>query len=472
MTHRPATILTVDDEPDVEPLIRQGLKRETRDGRYDLLFASDGVEALEVLEEAPSVELVLTDLNMPRMDGLTLLGRMHEMDRPLKAVVVTAYGDVENIRTAMNRGAFDFLMKPLLLEDLRTTVRKAVEAVEQQKQAERVRETFGRYLSAEVAQSLLAHPGALKLGGEKRRVSLLMSDIRGFSTVSESLPPETVVEILNTYLGRMAEVISEYGGTIIEYIGDAIFVVFGAPLQRDNDALRAVACATAMQLAMADVNRELTTMGIRRLEMGIGLHTGEVVIGNIGSERRAKYGAVGSHVNLVGRIEAWTVGEQIFASSETMAAAGPTVKIGLESTLVAKGFSRPVELYEVRGVGSPYNLALPDRHELYVGLHPPRPCDCALLDGKALTGETQHGTVLRISRSSMIVSLSDSPELMSNVRLSFQLSDEPGQSLDDVYGKVVEMDDDENEIKIRFTAVPDEVSDAIEELYASGEPGA
>ena len=469
MSTRPAKILAVDDEPDVEPLIRQGLKREIQDGQYDLLFATDGVEALDVLETVPSVDLVLTDLNMPRMDGLTLLGRVHEMDRILKAVVVTAYGDVENIRTAMNRGAFDFLMKPLLLEDLRTTVRNAVAAVQQQKQAQRVRETFGRYLSAEVAQSLLSRPEALKLGGEKRRVSLLMSDIRGFSTVSESLPPETVVEILNIYLGRMAEVISQYGGTIIEYIGDAIFVVFGAPLQQDDDALRAVACATAMQLAMAGVNEELKTMGIRRLEMGIGLHTGEVVIGNIGSERRAKYGAVGSHVNLVGRIEAWTVGEQIFASSETLTDAGPAVTIGKESTLVAKGFSRPIRLYEVRGVGSPYNLSMPDRSERFVELDPPRPCDCTLLDGKALTGELQHGSLLRISRSSAIISLAEPPDLMANVRLRCRLTDTADTVSGDVYGKVVHIDDDRGEITIRFTAVPDDVSDAIEVLQKPDE---
>ncbi len=465
MSQKPATILAVDDEPDVEPLIRQGLKTEIQAGEYELLFAGNGVEALEMLEATPSVELVLTDLYMPRMDGLTLLGRIHGLGRMLKAVVVTAYGDVENIRTAMNRGAFDFLMKPILLDDLRTTVQNAVHAVEQQKQAERVRETFGRYLSAEVAQSLLTKPEALKLGGEKRRVSLLMSDIRGFSTISEALSPETVVEMLNIYLGRMAEVISDYEGTIIEYIGDAIFVVFGAPIQRDDDALRAVACATAMQLAMADVNNLMKARGLRTLEMGIGVHTGEVVMGNIGSERRAKYGAVGSHVNLVGRIEAWTVGEQIFASSETLREAGALVQVGRESTLVAKGFSRPVRVFEVHGVGSPYNVFLPVRDEILVDLQPPMACECALLDGKALTGDTQPGTAVRISPSSVVIRVVEAPELMSNVRLRFRRTDE-GMPSGDVYGKVVDVDAEE--ITIRFTAVPDDVSARIESLHSTG----
>ena len=468
MTQPPAKILAVDDEPDVEPLIRQGLKKQIQSGDYELSFASDGVEALELLERDTSIELVLTDLKMPRMDGLTLLGRVRELNRQLKAVVVTAYGDVENIRTAMNQGAFDFLMKPLRLDDLRTTVEKAIRAVGQQKQAELVREAFGRYLSVEVVRTLLDHPESLKLGGEERRVSLLMSDLRGFSTISETLPPEKVVEMLNIYLGRMADVIAEYEGTIIEFVGDAIFVVFGAPIQREDDAVRAVACATAMQLAMADVNSRMNEMGIRDLEMGIGLHTGGVVVGNIGSIRRAKYAAVGSHVNLVGRIESWTVGGQILASSDTVSEVGPITRVGKELTLLAKGFTEPVKIFEIEGIGAPYDLWLQVREEPLIDLDPSVACGLTLLDGKVLTGEAYRGEVLQLSRSRAVIHVDEPVDLMSNVMITLQPLQNTVESGSGLYGKVVEVVAETGDLMVRFTAVPEDVSSVIDLICVVG----
>ena len=318
-------ILVVDDEPDLEPLIRQGFRRKIRSGEYTFVFAGDGLEALDVLDQDLEIDLVLTDINMPRMDGLKLLANLNDLDRVLKAIVVTAYGDMENIRTAMNQGAFDFLTKPLVLDDLKKTVEKASQAILQQKKADLARQTFGRYLSDEVVATLLDQPEALTLGGEKRKVTLLMSDLRGFSTISERRPPETVVEILNIYLGRMADVITDYYGTIDEFIGDAILVIFGAPILREDDALRAVACAIDMQRAMAGVNTQLAERGLPKLEMGIGINTGEVVVGNIGSLKRTKYGVVGSHVNLTARIESYTVGGQVLTTESTLDAAGAAV---------------------------------------------------------------------------------------------------------------------------------------------------
>src|SRR5579883_3433245 len=174
-----------------------------------------------------------------------------------------------------------------------------------------MRRTFGRYLTDEVVASLLETPGGLTLGGERRKVTILISDLRGFSAISERLPPEQVVTILNLYLGTMSDTITRYSGTINEFIGDGIFVMFGAPIYREDDSERAVACAIAMQSAMVEVNRQNQQLGLPALEMGIGIHTGEVVDGNIGSQRRAKYTVIGNHVNLAARIESYTVGGQI-----------------------------------------------------------------------------------------------------------------------------------------------------------------
>lgn len=354
------TILVVDDEPDVADLIRQRFKRHVKSGDFYFVAAMDGIEALEALDRNDEIDVVLTDIRMPRMDGLTLLSRLGELDRLLRSIVVTAYGDMQNLRTAMNRGAFDFLTKPLDLDDLEITIDKAIRSVEQQKRAEHVRELFGRYLSPDILASLLREPAALALGGERRRVTLLMSDLCGFTSLSERLPPEQVVELLNVYLGRMTDVIARYNGTIDEFIGDAIFVIFGAPIRSEGHALRAVACAVDMQLAMQDVNTRLNELNLPWIEMGIAVNTGEVVVGNIGSARRAKYGVVGSPVNLVSRMEGCTAGGQILISESTLLDAGPGVRTSRKFDVAAKGFSAPVSLYEVDGVGSPHHLTLPD----------------------------------------------------------------------------------------------------------------
>ncbi|MBT8399665.1 MAG: response regulator [Rhodothermia bacterium] len=462
----PAKILAVDDEPDVEPLIRQGLRQYVDAGEYEIAFAGDGVEALDILEHDSSVVVMLTDLKMPRMDGLTLLARASDLNRPLKSVVVTAYGDIDNIRTAMNRGAFDFLMKPLRLDDLRTTIKKALNAAGQQKQAEFVRATFGRYLSDEVVRSLLERPETLELGGEQRNVSLLMSDLRGFSTIAERVSPETVVRMLNVYLGRMADIIAEHGGTILEFIGDAIFVVFGAPIPYDDHAVRAVACATAMQLGMEGVNAEMKQLGVRDLEMGIGLHAGDVIVGNIGSMRRAKYAAVGSHVNLVGRIESSTVGGQILASQDVVDIAGHVGRFGQQLTLMAKGFTDPIRLWELEGVGPPYNLSLPAEADAVVELASPVPCEITLLDGKVVSEETCAGHVVSLSSSTAVIRADCAAEQMSNLRIDMSAM-APGEKLGETYGKVVALVPERGEFSVRFTDVPGAVSSAIESILAA-----
>jgi len=200
------------------------------------------------------------------------------------------------------------------------TERKRVEA-ELQHLAEQVelrnrfiRQTFGRYLTDEVVATLLETPEGTQMGGEKRKVTMMMTDLRGFTTLSERLQPERVVALLNRHLAAMVDIIKAYDGTIDEFIGDAIFVLFGAPVWREDDAERAVACAVAMQLAMAEVNAHNRQDDMPEVEMGIGIHTGQVVVGNIGSPERMKYGVVGSHVNVAARIQSCTTGGQILVS--------------------------------------------------------------------------------------------------------------------------------------------------------------
>lgn len=460
----PDTILVVDDEPDVEFIIRQRFRRRIRKDELQFVFAGDGVEALEKLQDIEAIDIVLSDINMPRMDGLTLLRNLSEQKRLLKAIVVTAYGDMENIRQAMNWGAFDFLTKPIDLNDLEITLDNARKSVAEEKRAIHAREAFGRYVSDAVARKLLQE-GEIKLGGEKVRATMLMSDLRGFSTISENLSPEHVVDVLNIYLGKMADVISEYQGIINEFIGDAIFAIFGAPIAQEADADRAVACALAMQMAMTEVNHELAQRGFPRLEMGIGINTGEVVVGNIGSLKRLKYGVVGSHVNLTSRIETYTVGGQVLISENTLHDLSADVQIGRHMEVATKGFSDPICIYEVEGMGAPYNVELPTPDAALFPLATHVPVQFCTLDGKHMVGNMMPAHLTALSSTGATLASSERISELANLKIIPSLPQDPSESLGDLYAKVIGQEPD-GSFLLRFTAVPEDVASAFAAMLA------
>lgn len=222
-----------------------------------------------------------------------------------------------------------------------------------------IRNVLGRFLTDQVAEQLLEHPEGLRLGGELRDVSVLMSDLRGFTPMSERSTPEQVVGLLNRYLECMTEVIDRHGGTIDEFIGDAILVIFGAPLGCADHARRATACALEMQLAMEQFNAESRERGMTELQMGIAVNTGTVVVGNIGSVRRMKYGVVGSPVNLCARIQAFSLGGQVLVSHSTLTELGAGARVDGHLRVKVKGVDEPVCIYEVGGLESGPQLALP-----------------------------------------------------------------------------------------------------------------
>lgn len=463
-------ILFVDDEPDLAPLIRQKFRRHVRDGLLSLEFAADGIDALEKLDLDPEIEIVVTDINMPRMDGLTLLGRLKDREHQHKAIVVTAYGDMENIRTAMNKGAFDFLTKPIDLSDLEVTLNNAREVVGRERKAVFVRQAIGRYLSDEVAQAVLADTASLAFGGERREVSVLMSDLSGFSALSERLEPERVVELLNVYLGRMTEVIDEYGGTIDEFIGDAILVIFGAPIQRADHAERAVACAVAMQCAMTDVNEEMKGRGLGALEMGVAVNTGEVVVGNIGSEKRAKYGVVGSPVNLTSRIQALAASGEVVISTTTRQTVGDSVRIGSSQEVALKGFVERILVHFVTGVGGEYNLELPQTtSDPLTALTVPLSCTYMVLDGKEITDDNLNAEIVRLSPTQAVVLTARPVAERTDIKLSIPMGS--GDAFEDVYAKVVDAETTSvggPMLTIRITSASDEATKELDRLRLAG----
>ena len=322
---------------------------------------------------------------------------------------------------------------------------------------ELVRRAFGRYVSEEVAESLLRAPEALDLGGEEREATILMSDLRGFTAMAARLTPHEAIEVLNLYLEAMMDVIGRYQGTIDEIVGDAILVIFGAPVACEDHAEKAVACGLAMQLAMTEVNRRLTAKGASELEMGIGVHTGRVIVGNIGSLRRTKYAAVGANVNLAGRIESFTTGGQLLVSEDTRAQVKAALRIDRQFRVEPKGASRSLLLYEIGGIGGPFDLTLPSRSKPLRSLAPPLPVRFTVLEEK-FVGRTEHeGRLTAVTELEASIQSALGLAVLSNLRVTVAATSH-GNPTGEIYGKVVEsVAEAPGDIRIRFTSITPEL---------------
>ncbi|HET8646288.1 MAG TPA: adenylate/guanylate cyclase domain-containing protein, partial [Vicinamibacteria bacterium] len=323
----------------------------------------------------------------------------------------------------------------------------------------------GRYLSDEVVASLLSRPEGLQLGGSQQTVTLLMSDLRGFSSLASQLQPHQVVRLLNNYLGAMADVITRFQGTIDEFIGDAIMALFGAPISREDDAERAVACAVAMQLAMGGVNEQNRRDGLPEVQMGVAVNTGEVIVGNIGSHRRTKYGVVGTHVNLTSRIEAFTLGGQVLISEATLQAAGTAVQTAERLSLRAKGFDQPVIVHEVKGVEGRYRLAVPARTRELAPLPRPLGVRFQVLRGPHDQGQPAEGQVISAGPGAVEVKTEAPPAPHSEVRLRVLCSD--GREAPwDLYGRVTTGGGPGGGFVISFTAPHPEMQRLLQQALA------
>ncbi len=308
----PSKILVVDDEPDFELLIRRRFRREIKEGSFAFRFARHGEQALSLLAADPGIDLMLLDINMPLMDGLSLLTELRERQSPVRAIIVSAYGDMTNLRTAMNRGAFDFVTKPVDLADLEITIRKAMahitkmrEMERQRRAAERARNNLSRYFSPNIVELLAAQDAPL--GAVRREtVTVLFADIVGFTRMAEAMSPEAVMTMLREFHARMTARIFDCGGTIDKYVGDAIVAVFGVPTASADDAANALDCAERMLEALDSWNEERETRGETRLAIGIGLNCGPAVVGDVGSEHGMSFTVIGDTVNTTARLQALT----------------------------------------------------------------------------------------------------------------------------------------------------------------------
>jgi adenylate cyclase len=306
-----ARILVVDDEPDVEALVLQKFRRQIREGDISFLFAHDGVEALTALQTNGSIDLVVTDINMPRMDGLTLLQKLQDAEENVSTIVVSAYGDMTNIRTAMNRGAFDFVTKPIDFVDLETTIAKTLKHVNflrdarlRQAAAERAHASLSRYFSPNLAQRLANDSEAIDLRGQRREIAVLFTDITSFTALVETLEPEVLGPLLNEYLTGMTDIVFAHDGTVAKIVGDALHVLFGAPGEQHDHAARAIACALALDEYAEAFRERCLKRGVSLGATRIGVHAGPAIVGNFGGQRFFDYTAYGDTINVAARLEA------------------------------------------------------------------------------------------------------------------------------------------------------------------------
>jgi len=349
-----STILVVDDEHDLEALVLQKFRKQIREGLVSFVFAHDGLEALETIAQNPQVDLVVSDINMPRMDGLSLLQKLQEAEEKKSTIIVSAYGDMSNIRTAMNRGAFDFLTKPIDFGDLETTIQKTIRHIEmlrearrRQLEAERAHASLSRYFSPEVAKRLAANAEGGGMEVQWRDIAIIFTDITGFTSLVESAAPETLGELLNEYVAGMTDVVFEHDGTVAKIIGDAIQVLFNAPGEQADYVTRAVACAHALDAWAEGFRARWKDKGVAFGATRIGAHAGPALVGNFGGSRFFDYTAYGDTINTAARLEAANkhLGTRICVSASIAEKSG-NFQGRPVGDLMLRGRSEPLRAFE------------------------------------------------------------------------------------------------------------------------------
>jgi len=461
------SLLVVDDNE----LNRDMLSRRLGSRGFQVSVAEDGASALAMIEKQ-EFSLVLLDVMMPGLTGIDVLKRLRERfsESDLPVVMATARDATEDVVEALHLGANDYVTKPLDFAVVLARIESQLTLRRQKQEIEKlardlelrnrfIQSLFGRYVSDEVVADLLASPEGTRIGGEQRRVTLLMSDLRGFTPLTEGLQPHQVLRLLNSYLGSMADVVLAHQGTVDEFVGDAILAIFGAPVARPDDASRAVACAVAMQESLAALNRVNEAEGLPRLEMGIAVHTGEVIVGNIGSERRTKYGVVGSAVNHAGRIESFTVGGQVLISEATLRAAGDDAHVGERLAVDAKGTREPIVVYDLRGYGDAHVPGAPDA---MLTLAPPLNVLCHVVVGKRVQSEAFGGRLTELSVRSGALLTPRRLRTLSNLKLELR---PPDRAPLEIYAKVVHVSGD-GQVALRFTPLRPDTQAWVEERLA------
>jgi len=471
-TNHTITVLLIDDQKFNEKAVKQILKDE-RD--IDFHYCMHSHMAIRYVNKIlPTI--ILQDLTMPDINGLQLvqLYRINKNVQKVPLIVLSATEDADIKAKAFAVGANDYMVKFPDKQEFIARIRyhslsyihrlqrdEAFEEIKRQSKELEIRnrfikKTFGRYLSDDIVNSILDSPDGLELGGEQRKVTIMMTDIRGFTSLSERLKPDDVVKILNIYFKHMTNIIFEYRGTIDEFIGDAILALFGAPISEPEDTERAIACALKMQIAMEKVNMEIMALNYPEISMGIGINTGNVIAGNIGSEKRSKYAVIGKNVNLTARIESYTIGGQILLSEYTIKSCKCELRINDKMKVSPKGVQNEIEIYDVGGIGKPFNVYLPVKQDAnMIDLNKQIKIYYQIIEGKNTDKEEYSAMIISLSRKVMKLHIKNNVERFSNIKI--KLFDEIHDiKIENIYAKIIKIISD-TEILINLTSKPPEI---------------
>jgi adenylate cyclase len=312
-----AKILVADDETDLEVLIKQRFRRQIRENKYQFQFALNGRQALELLDQNDDIDLVLSDINMPEMDGLTLLASLAVKNPLVKTVIVSAYGDMENIRSAMNKGAFDFVCKPVNFEDLELTIEKTLSHVLQLKATlKAIKEN--NILKMYVDESVLNFMNrqefeASLMSNETIDATIAFIDICSFTSITETASADKVVHLLNDYFDVMVKEIIAQGGLVDKFLGDAVMAVFRGDFHLDRAIEACLAVRSQIEKLPAQQNGTEFSP-----KVSIGIQTGEMISGNIGSVtlKRLDYTVIGDVVNTAQRLQSMATAGQILIDEQ------------------------------------------------------------------------------------------------------------------------------------------------------------
>lgn len=349
-------ILIVDDNEDNLDLLSRRLVKKG----FDVVAVDSALDALTCIEDLPAFDLVLLDIMMPVMSGTEALQkiRLQHSSSELPVIMATAKNQSGDIIESLSLGANDYVTKPvdfpvllarietqLSLRSAHCEIKQLVRKLEDRNNF--IREVFGRFMHDDIVDELLNQPDALRLGGDVKNVSILYADLRDFTASSASLNPKQTVHYLNNYLGVMSKVVEDHRGTVNEFYGDGILAYFGAPVDDEYHALNAIKCAIAMQKAVPQINAINLQQGLPPIAMGIGINSGDVVVGNVGSEKHTKYGVIGSEVNLAARIESQSMAGQVLVSQSTFEATQAHFHFADSQQATLKGFEQPQLIHEV-----------------------------------------------------------------------------------------------------------------------------
>ena len=343
-----AKILVADDEADLEALIKQKFRQKIREKEYEFVFAINGNDALEKIQQHPDIDILLSDINMPEMDGLTLLSKMSESRSLIKSVIVSAYGDMDNIRTAMNRGAFDFITKPINFEDLSVTMEKTIHHVLQVKETlKAIKEN--NILKMYVDETVLNFMGSREfesslVANESVEATVVFVDICSFTSISETESPDTVVKLLNSYFDVMVKEIIAQGGCVDKFIGDAVMGVFRGDFHLD----RAIDASLAIREQIGKLPAIDAAVSFKP-KVSIGVHCGEMISGNIGSAtlRRLDYTVIGDTVNIAQRLQGAAKENQIIINEIAYEKVKESFNCRYVGEASLKNKSAPMNMYEV-----------------------------------------------------------------------------------------------------------------------------